>query len=147
MYRNILVPTDGSRWSDRAVKEAAMLAKASGGKLLLFHTVPPYQMPIYSEGMTVRVPSIETIRKDTARKARKALAAAERRAKAAGVPVAAEFAVSAYPHEAIIATAKKRRCDLIVMASHGRTGLSRFLLGSVAQAVLGRADVPVLVVK
>lgn len=147
MYRNILVPTDGSRWSDRAVKEAAMLAKASGGKLLLFHTVAPYQMPIYSEGMTVPYFPKEKVRKDANRKARKALAAAERKAKAAGVPVTAEFAVSAYPHEAIIATAKKRRCDLIVMASHGRTGLSRFLLGSVAQAVLGRSAIPVLVVR
>jgi nucleotide-binding universal stress UspA family protein len=147
MYRNILVPTDGSRWSGRAVREAAMLAKAGGGKLLLFHTVPPYQMPIYSEGMAVPFFPKEKARREARRKANKALAAVERIARSAGVPATREFAVSAYPHEAIVATARKRRCDLIVMASHGRTGLSRFLLGSVAQAVLARSSVPVLVVR
>jgi len=147
MYRNILVPTDGSRWSDRAIKEAAMLAKAGGGKLILFHTVSPYPMPIYTEGMTVPYFPRDKAMKDARRKANKALAAAEKKARSAGVPVAREYAVSAYPHEAIVATAQKRKCDLIVMTSHGRTGLSRFLLGSVAQAVLGRSKVPVLVVR
>jgi nucleotide-binding universal stress UspA family protein len=147
MYRNILVPTDGSRWSDRAVKEAAMLAKAGGGKLILFHTVSPYPMPIYTEGMAVPYFPKDKALRDARKKANKALAAAEKRAASAGVAATREFAVSAFPHEAIVATAQKRKCDLIVMASHGRSGLSRFLLGSVAQAVLARSSVPVLVVR
>lgn len=147
MYANILVPVDGSRLSDKAVKEAAMLAKAGNGKLLLFHVVAPYQMPVYAEGMTM--PSIpkERFAKISARKAGRVLAGAEKRAKAAKVPANRAWAISGSPHDAIIDIVRRRRCDLIVMASHGRRGLSRLLLGSETQAVLSRVSVPVLVVR
>lgn len=147
MYAHILVPTDGSRLSDRAVNHAAMLAKAGGGKLLLFHVVAPYQMPVYAEGM--RVPSLprETVLKNSARRAGRILAAAEKRAKAAKVPVGKAWAISGAPHYAIAEIASKRGCDLIVMGSHGRSGLSRLLLGSETQAVLARVKIPVLVVR
>lgn len=147
MYANILVPTDGSRLSDKAVKQAVMLAKAGGGRLLLFHVVAPYQMPVYAEGM--RVPSLprETVLKNSAHRAGRILAAAEKRAKAANVPASKAWAISGSPHDAIVEIAKRRRCDLIVMGSHGRSGLSRFLLGSEAQAVLSLVKVPVLIVR
>lgn len=147
MYANILVPVDGSRLSDKAVKEAAMLAKAGNGKLLLFHVVAPYQMPVYAEGMTM--PSIpkERFAKISARKAGRVLAGAEKRAKVAKVPASRAWAISGSPHDAIIDIVRRRRCDLIVMASHGRRGLSRLLLGSETQAVLSRVSVPVLVVR
>ena len=147
MYRNILVPTDGSRLSDKAVKEALMLAKAGGGKLVLFHVVQPYQTPVYVEGISLPNPPKEKAAKISASTARRVLAAAGRKAEAAGVPASKEWAISVSTHEAIVAIARKRKCDLIVMASHGRSGLSRLLLGSVAQAVLSRASVPVLVVR
>ena len=67
--------------------------------------------------------------------------------KAAKVPVSKAWAISGSPHDAIVDIAKRRRCDLIVMASHGRKGLSRLLLGSETQAVLSRVSVPVLVVR
>jgi nucleotide-binding universal stress UspA family protein len=69
MYANILVPIDGSRLSDKAVQHAVMLARAGGGKLLLFHVVAPYQMPVYVEGM--KVPSLprETALKASAKRA------------------------------------------------------------------------------
>src|SRR5207344_1693643 len=97
MYANILVPVDGSRLSDKAVKEAAMLAKAGNGKLLLFHVVAPYQMPVYAEGMTM--PSIpkERFAKVSARKAGRVLASAEKKAKAAKVPVSRAWAISGSP--------------------------------------------------
>jgi|SRR5262245_14645551 len=147
MYAHILVPTDGSRLSERAVKHAVMLAKAGGGKLLLFHVVAPYQLPIYAEGM--RVPSLprETVLKNSARAAARILAAAEKKASAAGVPATKAWAISGSPRHAIAEMAGKRRCDLIVMGSHGRTGLSRLLLGSETQGVLARVKVPVLVVR
>jgi nucleotide-binding universal stress UspA family protein len=147
MYSNILVPTDGSRLSDKAVREAAMLAKLGNGKLLLFHVVAPYQMPVYSEG--VAIPSLprEAALKASARKAGRVLAAAEKKALAAKVPVSRAWAISGSPHDAIVEIARKRRCDLIVMASHGRSGFSRLLLGSETQAVLSRVNVPVLVVR
>lgn len=147
MYANILVPVDGSRLSDKAVKEAAMLAKAGNGKLLLFHVVAPYQMPVYAEGMTI--PSIpkERFAKISARKAGRVLAGAEKKAQAAKVPVSRAWAISGSPHDAIVDIVRRRRCDLIVMASHGRRGLPRLLLGSETQAVLSRVSVPVLVVR
>jgi nucleotide-binding universal stress UspA family protein len=147
MYSNILVPTDGSSLSDKAVREAAMLAKAGNGKLLLFHVVAPYQMPVYSEGMSIPSLPRAAALKASARKAGRILAAAEKRAVAAKVPVSKAWAISGSPHDAIVEIARKRKCDLIVMASHGRRGLSRLLLGSEAQAVLSRVKVPVLVVR
>lgn len=147
MYENILVPTDGSRLSDKAVREAVMLAKAGNAKLLLFHVVAPYQMPVYSEGVTMPPVPRERATKSSARRATRILAAAGKRAQSAGVPVRKAWAISGSPHDAIVEIAKKRKCDLIVMASHGRRGLSRLLLGSETQAVLSRVNVPVLVVR
>jgi len=149
MYRKILVSTDGSRLSDRAVKEATLLAKAVDAKLVLFHVLPPVRQPIYSEGSSalIGIGSRSKARKAAAAQARRVLAAAGKKAEAAGVAATKDYAVSASPHDGIVAAAQKHRCDLIVMASHGRRGLSRFLLGSETQAVLSRARVPVLVVR
>ena len=147
MYRNILVPIDGSRLSDKAVKEAAMLAQAGDAKLLLFHVVAPYQMPVYAEGMNIPSLPRASAAKKSARRAGRILASAEKRARAAKVPASRAWAISGTPHDAIVEIARKRRCDLIVMASHGRTGLSKFLLGSETQAVLAMVKVPVLVVR
>jgi nucleotide-binding universal stress UspA family protein len=147
MYANILVPTDGSLLSERAVKHAAMLAKASGGKLLLFHVVAPYRMPVYAEGMSVPSLPREAVLKNSARRAGRILAAAEKKARAASVPASRAWAISGSPRHAIAEIAAKRRCDLIVMGSHGRSGLSRLLLGSETQGVLGKVRVPVLVVR
>jgi len=147
MYANILVPTDGSRLSDKAVREAVRLAKAGGGKLLLFHVVAPYQMPVYAEGMTIPSLPRAAAAKVSARKAGRILSAAARKAEAAKVPVSKAWAISGSPRDAIVEIAERRRCDLVVMASHGRTGLSKFLLGSETQGVLSRVKVPVLVVR
>lgn len=147
MYQKILVPTDGSRLSDRAVKEATLLARAVGAKLVLFHALQPVPQPIYSEGRSVHAGSSQRARKAAAARARRILAAAAVRAEAAGVTASKDYASGASPHDAIVAAAQKHHCDLIVMASHGRRGLSRFLLGSETQAVLSRARVPVLVVR
>jgi nucleotide-binding universal stress UspA family protein len=147
MYTNILVPVDGSRLSYKAVKEAAMIAKQGNGKLLLFHVVAPYQMPVYAEGMTIPSLPRAAAMKASALRAGRILAAAERKARAAKVPMSRAWAISGAPHDAIIEIARRRKCDLIVMASHGRSGLSRFLLGSETQAVLTQVKVPVLVVR
>src|SRR5262245_15367169 len=147
MYANILVPTDGSRLSDKAIREAVMLAEAGGGRLLLFHVVAPYQMAVYAEGMTIPSLPRERAAQASARRARRILRAAEKKARATKVPVSKAWAISGAPHDAIVEMARRRRCDLIVMASHGRRGLSRLLLGSETQAVLSRVNVPVLVVR
>jgi nucleotide-binding universal stress UspA family protein len=85
--------------------------------------------------------------KAAARRAGRILAAAEKKARAAKVPAAKAWAISGSPHYAIAEIAGRRRCDLIVMGSHGRTGLSRLLLGSETQGVLAKVKIPVLVVR
>ena len=147
MYRKILDPTDGSRLSDRAVKEAARLAQIVSAKLVLFHALPEMHRPLYSEGSSAGLVSRPRARKAAASRARKILANAARMAEAMGVSASKDYASGASPHDAIVAAAQKHRCDLIVMASHGRRGLSKFLLGSETQAVLPRVRVPVLVVR
>jgi nucleotide-binding universal stress UspA family protein len=147
MYRKILVPTDGSRLSDRAVREAARLAQVVNAKLVLFHALPEMRQPIYSEGSSTVLASRQRVRKAAASRARRILAAAAKKAAAVGLSASKDYAAGSSPHDAIVAAAQKHRCDLIVMASHGRRGLSKFLLGSETQAVLPRVRVPVLVVR
>jgi nucleotide-binding universal stress UspA family protein len=147
MYRKILVPTDGSRLSDRAVKEATRLAQVLNAKLVLFHALQEMRQPIYSEGSSTVLASRQRVRKAAASRARKILAAAAKKAESLGLSATKDYAAGASPHDAIVAAAQRHHCDLIVMASHGRRGLSKFLLGSETQAVLPRARVPVLVVR
>ena len=100
MYRNILVPVDGSPLSNKAVREAAMIAKEGNGKLLLFHVVAPYQMPVYSEGMTIPSLPRAAAMKASARRAGRILAAAERKARTAKVPLSRAWAISGAPRPA-----------------------------------------------
>jgi nucleotide-binding universal stress UspA family protein len=133
--------------SDKAIREAIMLAKAGGAKLVLFHAVPPYRTPVYIEAMAVPSLPKQMGTRVSANKARRVLAAAGKKVQAAGIPMSKVWAISVSAHEAIVAVAQKSKCDLIVMASHGRLGLSRLLLGSETQAVLSRVNVPVLVIR
>jgi nucleotide-binding universal stress UspA family protein len=87
VYRNILVPTDGSRLSDKAIREAIMLAKAGGAKLVLFHAVPPYRTPVYIEAMAVPSLPKQMGTRVSANKARRVLAAAGKKVQAAGIPM------------------------------------------------------------
>ncbi len=90
MYRKILVPTDGSRLSDRAVKEATLLAKALGAKLVLFHAFPSTQVPIYAEGGSAALVPRRRARRIAAARAGRVLAAAGKKAEAAGVATSRE---------------------------------------------------------
>jgi nucleotide-binding universal stress UspA family protein len=149
MYHNILVPTDGSELGNKAIKEAAVFAKTSGAKLVLFHAVHSFHRPLYAEGLS---PSIaprdtEAEKKQMEAEANKVLDIASRAAMGGGVVVEREFVVSDRPYEAIIDAAKKHKCDLIAMSSHGHGGITGLLLGSETQKVLANSRVPVLVVR
>ena len=148
MYTCILVPVDGSGFSERAVEEADSLAHALGSKLVLFHAVPQ-QLPPPVEGLSTATAAQaeKTARTKMEAEAQTVLIAAERRARFADGKVERHFAVSNCPYDAILAAAKTFRCDLIVMASHGRRGANAVLLGSETQKVLAHSKVPVLVVK
>lgn len=148
MYKNLLVPTDGSRLSDQAVKEAIGLARSLKAQITLFYAVPNYPEPVYMESamMAAYVPP-EAYQAQATRFADKVLAKAAAKVTAARVKVESYQATADLPFEGIVAASKKKKCDLIVMASHGRRGISGVLLGSETQKVLTHSKVPVLVVR
>ena len=149
MYPSILVPTDGSEFSDKAVKEAARLAKELGSKLVLFYAAPRFHGPPLTEGFSVHTsPEEKGAAKDEMEaEAKQLLAYAAGNVNLSGLTIEQEFTVSNSPYEAIIKAAKKFQCALIVMASHGRRGMSAVLLGSETQKVLTHSSIPVLVVR
>ena len=148
MFRHILIATDGSRLADKAVRQGIALAESLAAALTCVHVTPPYS-EVMDEGY--RAPPQAPLRRlyeaESAQRAQKVLAAVARRASAAGVACRTEHVVHAVPHAAIIDTARKRRCDLIAMASHGRSGVQKLLLGSVTTRVLTHSRIPVLVLR
>ena len=146
MYKHILVPTDGTKLSARAVRAAVELAKTCGAKITGVYVIPPYMPPVYSEGM-LYVADIgpqrhKELMAKAAKKALDALGAEARRAKVASASAAP---LADQPWEGILKTARAKRCDLIVMASHGRRGIAGLLLGSETTKVLTHSKIPVLV--
>lgn len=148
MYKHILLSTDGSRLSGKAVKQGIALARSIGAKVTFVNVTPEYQMAM-DEGFVL--PNSMLLKKrfeeETARRSKAILAPAQADAKAAGVNCDSVSASSGRPYEAIIKQARKARCDLIMMASHGRRGLSSILLGSETSKVLTHSTIPVLVVR
>jgi nucleotide-binding universal stress UspA family protein len=142
MYRHIIVPTDGSKLSLRAVKTAVRLAGMLGAELTAMYVIPVYAPPVYGEAM-IYIP--DSGRNAAKRAGQKALNGIERTANNAGIKCRTVMLASGAPWEGIIKTAKARRADLIVMASHGRSGLSGLLLGSETTKVLTHSKIPVLV--
>jgi nucleotide-binding universal stress UspA family protein len=138
MYKHILLPTDGSPLSARAVASGVALARATGASVTALYVAPPPTPVVFRRRLPIGYATTE-------HEAAKALGAVEKAAKAAGVTVRLEKVLGDFPADAILATAKRRKCDLIVMASHGRSGLKAVLLGSETQKVLAHATVPVLV--
>ncbi len=146
MYKHILVPTDGSKLSTQAVEAAVRLAASLGAKVTGFFAAPP-ATPIMFKGLLPAGYATPEEHEQNIRKAAQSyLGAIEKAATSAGVPCEVMTVTSDSPADAILAAAKKRRCDLIFMASHGRRGLRRdSMLGSETQKVLSQAPLPVLV--
>ena len=149
MFSSILVSTDGSAFSDKAVIEAAHLARKLGSKLVLFYATPHYETPHLAEGMPAPhyVEDKEKAKSAMEAKAKQILADSAKSMIGEGVTADQQFSVSSSPYEAIIDAAKKFNCDLIVMASHGRRGISGLVLGSETQKVLTHSKLPVLVIR
>lgn len=142
MYKHILLPTDGGELSMKAVRQGLALAKQLNAKATALIVRRPLR-EFVAEGVTIPIP--ESAQQDYAAQMDKLLDAARAEAKAAGVSSEAIQIVNDEPWRGIIETAKAKGCDLIVMASHGRRGVSAFLLGSETQKVLTHSSVPVLV--
>ncbi len=126
MYRNILVPTDGSPLSAKAAKTAVDLARTLGAKITAVYAIPPYTPPSGGDGLIYYAEALSPKMYEAHMKkfADKALSKVEQEAKAAGVECDAVSVVAVALKNAIIKAAKSKKCDLIVMASHGRRGLS-----------------------
>ena len=147
MYKNLLVATDGSKLSDKALTHAVSLAQAIGAKVTVFYAAPDYPLPAYADGVVYEPVSRKEYAKLAAADAKKILDAAVAKSVAAGVATASAYTIAAAPWEAILAAAKKHKSDAIVMASHGRRGISAMLLGSETQKVLTHTKLPVIVVR
>jgi nucleotide-binding universal stress UspA family protein len=146
MFTNILVPTDGSEHSQHAVRAGAELAKLHQARLTVIHVIPDYHLLIAYEGAFDPVTE-ERIEEEARERAERYLEFVRRTAEAAGVPCDTVCETSDHPYDAILKTADARRCDLILMTSHGRKGLAAVLLGSETRKVLTHTRVPVLVVR
>ncbi len=147
MYQRILVATDGSTLSKKAVSSAIALAKLSGAELVALKVVPRYPQSYFEGGLTLPPSDIAKIEKQWEAHGQAVVDAIAKSSAAKGLTVKAVIAKSDLVSEAIIATAKKHKCDLIVMASHGRKGIKRLLLGSETQQVLTHSHTPVLVLR
>ena len=142
MYKRILVPTDGSERSVKAVEGAARFAKPIGATLVVMTVVEPYS---YTNLAEYRPESIEQYDERVTTEAEERLADAKEIADRIGVENRTVMTKSFSPAEAIIEQAEKNGCDLIVMASHGRKGIAAVLLGSETQKVLTHSHFPVMV--
>ena len=148
MYQRILVPTDGSELSRKAVRSAAELAAKIGAAIVAVNVVPRYPTSYFEGGVTWANPQdIARVEKEWADRGQALADEAAEAARQAGVAASAITVTSDLVAEAILAAAEQHRCDLVVMASHGRKGLTRVLLGSETQHVLTHGNIPVLVVR
>ncbi|MDH4482606.1 MAG: universal stress protein [Rhodoferax sp.] len=147
MYTRILVATDGSDLSQKAATKAIDLAAAFKAELVVLQVVPPYPISYFEGGIAMDSAEIQRIETLWADKAKAHVDAIAQTALAQGVKTQAVTSRSDVVSNAILAVAKQHRCDLIVMASHGRRGITRLLLGSETQQVLTHTAQAVLVVR
>ncbi|HXF54414.1 MAG TPA: universal stress protein [Hyphomicrobiaceae bacterium] len=143
MYKHILIATDGSELADKAVTHGLSLAKAIGAKVTAVTVSEPWAAAAPGE-VAIAFP-VEDYEAAVSAEARQVLAAAGAAAQRHGVACDTIHVKDRFPAEGILETAGKKGCDLIVMASHGRRGLAKLLLGSQAVEVLTRSTVPVLI--
>ena len=147
MYKSILVATDGSKLSSSAVNSAIALAALTGADLVALKVVPRYPVSYFEGGVALDPNDIARVEKQWANDGQTVVDAVKKAALAKGVSVKAITTKSDFVSDAILATAKKHKCDLIVMASHGHRGIKRLLLGSETQQVLTHGTIPVLVLR
>jgi len=144
MFKRILLPTDGSEITNKALNTAVSLAKSMGATLYAISVKEPFPYSAISEMQPTPPQEFFDAQERIAAKRVQAVADA---CKAAGVTCQSHTVEALHPWEAIIDHAKRMDCDLMVMASHGRRGVSAMLLGSETQKVLTHSTVPVLVVR
>lgn len=143
MYQHILIATDGSELSEKAVHAGIDLAKRLGAKATLFTSSSEFR--IFETDSSMISLSREKYASECERRANASFVTGETYAKSHGVQYDTVHVFAEHPYEAIINAAAKNKCDLVVMASHGRKGVAGVLLGSETTKVLTHSKVPVLV--
>lgn len=147
MYKKILVATDGSNLSKKAVTSAIALAQLHGASLVAVKVIPRFTQTYFEGSIPINMGEVDKIEKSWADHAHQQLDKVAKDAKAKQVTIKSIVIKSDSVSEALVATAKKNKVDLIVMASHGRKGIKRLLLGSETQQVLTHTTIPVLVMR
>jgi nucleotide-binding universal stress UspA family protein len=145
MYKHILIPIDDSKLSDVAVKNGIAFARSIRARVTGFTAVPEYQVPNELEVRSHSAISMDEHNRRVRKKAEQVLRKVAAKARAAGVPFDTDYAQNNRPDEAIVRAAEQHGCDLIFMASHGRTGLKALVMGSQTRGVLGKSKIPTLV--
>lgn len=146
-YRHLLVPTDGSELSSKAVRQAVELGQSLGARLTIFHVQTNFPISLVGVGELVDPHTVDALVTAAHDNAQQILAEAAAVAQAAGVACDQDTVVHALPYAAIVEAAERHGADLIVMASHGRRGLEGVLVGSETHRVLTHSACPVLVVR
>jgi nucleotide-binding universal stress UspA family protein len=146
-YTHLLVPSDGSELSTKAMHEAVKLARCTGARITIVHAQPKVPLPVMGMGEMLDASTMEALIVATRRDSDRLLEEASGIAASGGVTASCERVQSDLPHKVILEAASRLGCDLIVMGSHGRRGLQGLILGSQTQRVLLEAPCPVLVVR
>jgi nucleotide-binding universal stress UspA family protein len=148
MYKHILIPTDGSALAARGAKAGVKLAKAVSAKITALYVAMPYAPAVYGDAAVYYAgPSPQEHKRFSENAAKKALAPIEAEARKAGVSCSTLVIFDWKPWDGILKAARSRKCDAIVMASHGHGGLGVLFLGSETQRVLAHSRIPVLVIR
>ena len=147
MYKRILVATDGSTLSKKAVASAIELAALSGAELVAIKIAPRYPQSYFEGSLPLSATEVAKIEAQWTEAAQKVVDGVAKAGQAKGVSVKTVVVKSDIVSDALIAASKKYKADLIVMASHGRRGIKRLLLGSETQQVLTHCHTPVLVLR
>lgn len=145
MYKNILVPTDGSALSRRTMRDAAKLAAKLGAKITGFYVAPTYHIEIYADYVPPDMMTPQQHKAAAKKTAERYLEEVRKVAENNAVTCTVDHTLNDNPAEAIVKAAHKHKCDLIYMGSHGRSGLSKLFLGSQTSKVLAQSRIPVLV--
>ncbi|MET4580176.1 universal stress protein [Ottowia thiooxydans] len=147
MYQRILVASDGSPLSKKAVSSAISLAVTCGAELIALKVVPRYPQSYFEGSIGMSAEDSKRIEAGWMEESQKIVDAIKKSGESKGLKVKALLVKSDMVSDALISTAKKHKADLIVMASHGRKGMKRLLLGSETQQVLTHSEIPVLVLR
>jgi nucleotide-binding universal stress UspA family protein len=145
MFKSILLPTDGSPQSEKAIPLAIQFARLNQAKIIGICVIQPLPFPSMGDsGAVIDAGNFEHQMEGTARRNVERIAIAEREA---SIPFEGLVTLSPSPFEEIVEAANKFGCDIIMMASHGHTGLKSLLLGSQTQKVLAHTTLPVMVLR